>query len=161
FWRKNRRAVFVAVAVVLLAIVGREAWGYLAQRRELDVENAYNAASSPEQLKAFAAAHAEHTLAGIAHLRLGGEADKAGQSAHAVAGYDKAIAILKSGPLVARAQLGRALAKAQSGKTPEAGNELKQLANDTKQLKGIRTEAAYHLTSLAVDAGNAADAQKY
>jgi hypothetical protein len=89
------------------------------------------------------------------------EAYKAGKSADALAGYDQAIAALKQGPLAARAQLGRAMAKVQAGKTAEAITDLKQLADDKNQLKAIRSEAAYDLTSLAVEAGNATDAQKY
>ena len=53
------------------------------------------------------------------------------------------------------------MAKAQAGKTPEAATELKQIADDTGQFKAIRAEASYHLTSLAVEAGNATDAQKF
>ena len=81
--------------------------------------------------------------------------------ADALAGYDKVVAILKTGPLVARAQLGRALAKVQAGKGTEAITDLRQLVSAAAQPKGARAEAAYHLTSLAAEAANAADVQKY
>ena len=45
--------------------------------------------------------------------------------------------------------------------TGKATRELKQLADDAKQFKAVRTEAAYHLTSLAVEAKDAVEAQKY
>jgi hypothetical protein len=92
---------------------------------------------------------------------LADEAYTAGKAADALAGYDKVVTILKTGPLVARAQLGRALAKVQAGKGTEAITDLRQLAGDAAQSKGARAEAAYHLTSLAAEAANAADVQKY
>jgi hypothetical protein len=161
FWRKNRGVVLGLCGLVLLAIIGKGAWDYLARQKELDVEKAYSAATSSEQLKAFAVVHPDHALGGIAQLRLADEAYAAGKTADAMTGYEKAAGALKNGPLGARAVLGRALTKAQSGKTAEATSELKQLAGDVNQPKAVRAEAAYHLTSLAVEAGNAADAQTF
>lgn len=161
FWRKNRTAVLALCGLVLAFIVGKGAWEYMSRQKELELEKAYAAATTTDQLKAFSAAHADHPLGGIAQLRIADEAYAAAKSADALAGYEKAIAALKGSPLAARAQLGKALAKVQAGKAAEAVNDLKQLAGDTNQLKAIRTEATYHLASLAVDAGHAADAQKY
>ena len=160
FWKKNRTAVLALCVLVVVGILGKGGWDYLAGKKELDVEKAYATATSSDQLKAFAAAHPNHTLGGIAQLRLADEAYTAGKSADAIAGYDKVIAVLKTGPLAARAQVGRALAKIQAGKGAEGATDLKQLANDASQLKAIRSEAAYHLMSLAVEGGNAAEAQK-
>ena len=161
FWKRNRTLVLGFCGVVLLVIVGKGAWDYLAREKELEIEKAYAAAVTSEQLKAFTAANPNHTLAGIAQLRIADEAYEAGKSADAITGYDKTLAVLKTGPLAARAKLGRALAKAQAGKSPEAAAELKQIADDTTQFKALRAEAAYHLTSLAVESGNAVDAQKF
>lgn len=161
FWEKNGKAVLALCVVVLLGIAGKGAWEYLEGQKELDVQKAYAVAATSEQLKSFAAAHAEHALAGVAQLRIADEAYAAGKSADALAGYEKAAAVLKSGPLAARAQLGRALAKVQAGKATDAVTELKQIAGDAAQAKGIRAEAAYHLTGLAADAGNGADVTKY
>lgn len=161
FWEKNGKAVLALCAVVLLAIVGKGGWDYLQAQKELDVQKAYASASTSEQLKAFAASHADHALAAVAQLRLADEAYAAGKSADALAGYEKVIATLKTGPLAARAQIGRALAKFQSGKAADAVTDLKQIAGDTAQVKGIRAEAAYHLTGLAADAANGADVAKY
>ncbi len=161
FWEKNGKAVLALCAVVLLAIVGKGGWEYLEGQKELDVQKAYAVATTSEQLKSFAAAHAEHALAGVAQLRIADEAYAAGKSADALAGYEKAAAVLKTGPLAARAQLGRALAKVQAGKAADAITDLKQIAGDAAQSKGIRAEAAYHLTGLAAEAGNGADVQKY
>lgn len=160
-WQKYRGAVLGVCAVVLLAILGKGGWEILQRKKEEEVRQAYAAATTNDQLKAFSAAQGNHPLAAVAQIRLADDAYKAGKGADAVAAYDKAISILKDGPLLARAQLGRALAKVQAGKSAEATTELKKLAEDANQLKAIRVEAGYHLTSLAVEAGNAADAQKY
>src|SRR5688572_7661328 len=161
FWKRNRTAVLGLCVAIAVAIVAKGGWEYYARQKELDIEKAYSAATTTEQLKAFLAAHPTHTLGGIAQLRIADEAYAAGKSADAVAGYDKVIGILKSGPLAARARLGRSLAKAQAGKGSEATTELKQIADDTTQFKAIRAEALYHLTSLAVEARNSAEAQKH
>jgi tetratricopeptide (TPR) repeat protein len=160
-WTRNRKLVFIFLVVVLALILGKGGWEYMQQQRELDVEKAYAAATNADQLKAFAAAHPDHALAGIAYLRVADEAYAAGKSADAVAAYDKVLTVIKSGPLAARAQLGRGLAKAQSGKAADAAADLKLLANDTNQVTGIRAEAAYQLASLAAEQGNAADVGRY
>jgi hypothetical protein len=161
FWNKNRTIVLGLCGLVLVGIIAKGGLDYLAAQKNIEVGNAYAAATTPEQLKAFAAANSSHVLGGIAQLRMADDAYAAGKSADAVAGYDKALAVLKDGPLVARAKLGLALAKVQAGKGAEAATELKQLADDAKLLKAVRAEAAFHLTGLAVESGNAAEAQKY
>ncbi|MBI4624861.1 MAG: hypothetical protein HY736_16800 [Verrucomicrobia bacterium] len=161
FWTKNGNAVLALCGLIILGVLAKGGWEYFAHQRELDVEKAYAAATTPEQLKTFAAAHSSHPLGGIAQLRIADTAYAAGKSADAIAGYDKALGMVKEGPLAVRAQLGRALAKVQAGKTAEGTVELKQLANDAKQFKAVRVEATYHLSSLAAEAGNGADVQKY
>lgn len=161
FWEKNRKLVIALCVLVLLGILAKGGWDFMARRKDRDVQSAYAAATTDEQLKTFAAAHGDHPLGGIAQMRVADEAYAAGKSADAVAAYDKAMGVLKTGPLASRARVGRALSKAQAGNAAEATNELKQIADDTNQSEAARAEAAYHLTSLAVEAGNAAEAQKY
>lgn len=161
FWEKNRGLVLAACGLVILAILGKGGWEYLQRGKEADVGKAYAAATTSDQLKSFSAAHPDHALAGIAQLRLADEAYAAGKFADALAAYEKAIAVIKDGPLAARAKLGRAVAKLQTGKAAEATGELRQLADDAAQFKAIRAEAGYHLASLAAEAGNSADVQKF
>jgi hypothetical protein len=161
FWQKNGTAVLVVIGLVFAGIVAKYGWDYLAAQKELGVEKEYAAASTADQLKAFAASHDGHALAGIALLRVADEAYGAGKLADAITGYDKALPVLKNSPLAPRAKLGRAVAKIGAGKTAEGTAELKQLADDATQAKGVRAEATYHLASLATDAGNAADVQKF
>ena len=161
FLTKNRNAIVAFCAAVILVIVAKGAWDYLSRQKEIDIGKAYAVATTPEQLKAFAAAHSGHALAGVAQVRMADDAYKAGKAADALTGYEKALTTLTDGPLVARAKMGRALTRMMAGKATEATNELKQVAGDATQFKAVRTEATYHLTSLAVEAGNAAEAQKY
>ena len=160
FWKNNRTTVLALCALIVAGIVGKGLWDHLARGKEADIGKAYAAATTTEQLKSFSAAHDGHTLAGIAHLRMADEAYTAGKSADAITAYDKAAGVLKTGPLAVRAKMGRALTKVQTGKTAEATAELKQIADDANQFKSVRAEAAYHLTGLAVEAGNATEAQK-
>lgn len=160
FWEKNRGLILGGCVLVVIAIAGNGLYGYMQKQKKLEVQKAYTAATTTEQLKSFSAANGEDPLAGIAQLRIADEAYAAGKTADAIAAYDKAISILKNDPAAARAKLGRAIAKAQSGKTAEATAELTGIANDASQLKTLRGEAGYHLMSLAVEAGKADEAQK-
>lgn len=160
FWEKNRGLILGGCALVVVAIAGYGLYGRMQKAKKLEVQAAYAAATTTEQLKSFSAAQGEDPLAGIAQLRIADEAYAAGKTADAIAAYDKAIAILKNDPVAARAKLGRAIAKVQAGKAAEATAELTAIANDAAQLKALRSEAGYHLMSLAVEAGKADEAQK-
>jgi hypothetical protein len=160
FWEKNGKAVLAFCGLVILGVLAKGLWEYMARQRELGVEQAYAAATTPEQLKTFAAAHPDHSLGAIAQLRMADEAYTAGKFAEAISGYDQALGVLKTGPLAARVQLGRAMARIMSGKTAEGTADLKQLLEDANQLKAIRVEAGYHLASLAAEARNSEEVQK-
>ncbi|MFM7751874.1 MAG: hypothetical protein ACKPB0_15800 [Opitutaceae bacterium] len=160
FWASYRKAIYGLCALVVLAIVGKGALEYFEEQREEGVRKAYAAATTPDQLKSFAAANAAHSLAGVAHLRMADDAYKAGKAADAVAGYEKAAGILKSGPLAARARLGLALSNVLAGKSADGAKVLGQVAADEKEFKAVRAEAIYHLCSLAAEAGQADEVQK-
>src|SRR5471032_582431 len=108
FWRKNGTAVLTLVGLVLVGILAKGGWDYLGAQKELDVEKDYAASTTPEARKAFAAAHPEHVLGGIALLRDADDAYAAGKFTDALAGYTKTLTVIKDGPLAARAQLGAA-----------------------------------------------------
>lgn len=161
FWKSNGTAVLALCGLVLLGIIAKGGWDYLGRQKELDVEKDFAAATTPEARKAFVAAHPEHSLGGIEQLRLADDAYAADKVADALAGYEKALTMIKDGPLAARAKLGIAIAKISTGKTAEGTADLKALAGDPNQLKGVRAEAAYQLTSLAAEANNGPDVQKF
>ena len=161
YWKKNASTVTAFVVIVLLAILAKGGWDYFAAQKELEIQRAYAAAGTPDQLKAFAAGHADHVLAGLAQLRLADESYAAGRSADAISGYEAAIKAIKTGPLGSRARLGLAMAKVQAGRTADGEAALKQLASDATEAKATRVEAAYQLASLASVAGKPDDVRKY
>jgi predicted negative regulator of RcsB-dependent stress response len=154
FWEKNRQALYIGCALVVLAIVGRYVYETLAAQREAGIEAAYAVATTPAKLQAFARDNASHPLAGVAYLKLADDACTAGNFAEALINYDKAAAVLPGTPFAPRALLGKAMCQIQSGKTTEGTTALRQLAEDAAQLRAVRCEAAYHLASLAFEAGN-------
>jgi hypothetical protein len=159
-WKKHGRIIIGACVVVVLGILAWGGWDLAARQRESGIEKDYAAAGTSDQLKAFATANAGHPLAGVAQLRLADEAYAAGRFADAVTAYDAAAAALKGGPFAGRTQLGAAMARLGLGKTAEGEAALRQISTDAGQLKGIRAEATYHLTSLAAEAGRVADVMK-
>jgi hypothetical protein len=161
FWEKKRPLVLGVLVAVVVAIVAKGGWDYFAAQTELEVEQAFAAASTPEKLKAFVAAHPDHSLAGVAQLQLADQAYATGKSADAIAGYAQAIALLKAGPMASRAKLGAAMSTVQAGKTADGESALKQIVADTAQPKGARAEAAYHLASLAQTAHRDDEARRY
>lgn len=161
FWEKNAKTVYALCVVVLLAIIGRGAFEYYQAQKEASIQADYAAATTPEKLKAFINQYPTHTLAAVASLRQADDAYSAKNYAEAVSNYQRAADILKTGPFAGRARLGVAVSKLNQGQTAEGEDKLKQIANDSTQLKPVRAEAAYHLAALAVDAGRTEDATKY
>ncbi len=158
FWAKNSRAVLAACALVVAVILGKGAYEFLSAQREKGIAADYAAATTDDKLKAFIASHSNHTLGGLAQLRLADQAYAAGNYAEARSAYDKAIAILKSNVFGQRARLGAAISAIQAGAATDGEAALKQLSADLTVDKLIRSEAAYNLAALAAQAGNTAEA---
>lgn len=162
-WEKkeNRTAVFVGCAAVIVGILAWYGYKALAAQRENEVETAFSAAVVPARLRTFAMEHQGHPLAGIARLKLADDAYTAGNYAAAIDDYSQAAAALPGTPFASRALLGKAVCQIRTDKVSEGTAALKQLAEDATQLKAVRSEAAYHLASLAFDAGNLDDVTKF
>lgn len=157
FWTRNRTLIVAACAVVLVVIVARGAWDYMAAENERKLGGDYAAAATtPEKLQAFAQANAGHELAGVAWLQLGDEAYAAQRATEAIAHYEQAAKVLKSGPLADRTRLGLAMSKLLAGQTDAGRTALQAMVDNDQLSRGARVEAAYHLASLAHAAGNAA-----
>jgi hypothetical protein len=162
-WEKkeNRTAVFAGCAIVVAVILGWYGYKALAAEREAQIETAYAAAVTPARLRTFTRDNPAHPLAGAADLKLADDAYTAGNYAEAIEDYDKAAAILSGTPFAPRALLGRAVCQMRSGKTAEGAALLRKLAEDASQLKAVRSEAAYHVATVAFDAGNSDDVNKF
>lgn len=162
FWAKNRQVILAVVLVVLLAIIGREAWQYLAASRERGVQAEYaKAGDQSAKLEAFAAANSGHTLAGVAYLRIADEKYTAGDYKNAATQYQKAANNLKNPALLGRARIGAAVSQYNGGDQSAGEAALKAISADAALDNGARAEAAYHLASLAAEAGKADDVKKY
>jgi predicted negative regulator of RcsB-dependent stress response len=155
-WEKkeNRTAVFAGCAIVVALIAGWYGYKALAQERETQIGAAYSAAVVPARLRAFAKENAGYPLAVAADITLADDAFKAGNYAEAIENYDKTIAAMPGSLYASRALLGKAVAQIWSGKSTEGAATLRQLAGDPAQFKALRSEAAFHLATLAFDAGN-------
>jgi predicted negative regulator of RcsB-dependent stress response len=160
FWKKNGQAILVLCGIVVVFYIGKAGWDAYSSGQEAGVEKEFAEATTPEKLQAFTTAHSDNILAGIAQLQIGDTAYAAGRMVEAVSGYSQAVNIIKSGPLFARAQLGLAMAKIQSGATSEGEATLHRLAEDPKSFEAIRTESYYQLASLAAAAGRADEVQR-
>ena len=160
FWEKNSRTIYFLCCLILVAILAKGVWEYYTAQHESQIAAEYAAATSPGQLKAFAAAHPDHPLAGLAHLQTADNAYAANAIAEALAGYQQAAEILKTGPFAARATLGLAMCQVQSGQAAEGEAALRELADDPKGFRAVRTEETYQLASLAAAAGHASEVQR-
>lgn len=161
FWEKHSRTVVAIIVMAVVALVIRWAFDWYGARRENAVQAEYAAATTSAQLLAFTVSNPTVILAGVAHLRLADEAYEAGRFADAKAAYEAAVPLLGTNPMVARARLGAAISPLQAGDTAAGRTALEALANDTTFTKTLRAEAAYHLATIARDAGQAADALRW
>ena len=161
FWEKNRALVLMLCAAVLLAIVGFQGMQYFNAMRDQNAQDDYaKAAGSPDRLEAFAAEHSSHALASIALLQVADAKYSAGNYSAALTGYQKAMAVLTNSALKGRARLGVAVSRLAGGDPTAAEADLKALSADPSADKNIRAEAAYHLATLANEAGRADDVRQ-
>ncbi|MDD3179302.1 MAG: tetratricopeptide repeat protein [Opitutaceae bacterium] len=161
FWRENRQQVLFLCAAVLLAIVVKEGWQYFSAMRERDLQEQFAASvSSPAKLAAFADGHSSHALGGVAYLTLADQKFESGDFKQAVVFYQKAGGVLENKALNGRARLGEAMSSLNVGDRAAGEAGLKAVAGDPTLLKATRSEAAYHLASLAADAGKVDEVKK-
>ncbi len=160
FWKKNGQALIVLCGLVLLFYIGRAGWDYFATQKEEGTRKEFAEATTPEKLQAFAVAHPDHVLGGVAQLMVADADSKAGRMTAAISDYNRASDLLKTGPLAARARMGLAMAKIQSGDRTGGEASLHQLADDARQYQAIRAEALYQLASLAASANRGDEVQR-
>lgn len=160
FWEKNSRTIYIACAVILIAIIAKGGLDTYKHYKDDQVGREFATCNTPEKLKAFAAANSGHPLAGLAKLRIADDAYTAGNYTQAAADYQAAADVLKDSPFASRARLGVATAKLQAGQNTDAENLFNVIAKDVSLLKPARAEAAYQLASIAAAAGRNDEALK-
>lgn len=161
FWQRNSSAVTGVLVAVLLAIVAKGGWEYFQGQREQEIGKAYAAATTPAQLKSFAATYPKHALAAAAQLRLADQAYAEGKPAEAIGLYELAVPMLEMPVLASRARLGLAMSKLQGGRVAEGETALRAFVNDEKEVKAFRAGAAYILASHGLATGKPEDVKTY
>lgn len=160
FWERNRRGLIILCAAIFVAILAKGGWDYLAAEKEEGIRKAYASAVTLNQKRSFAQTHAGHELAGVAWLQIADAAYAENKSDDALAAYQESAKILTDGALSVRASLGLAMAQIQSGQAEAGKAALQKIADSVSAPKGFRTEATYHLASLAHAAGDDAQFQQ-
>ena len=151
-WQKYGKIIGYAAVIVLAFYIVKGGMEYFRGQHETDVEQEFAAAKTPDQLKAFVAAHTDHKLAAVAEMQIADESYASGQLANAIVAYQQAIPMLKNDPLQSRAAIGLAMSQAQSGQVAEGEAGLRKIYEDSSRLGVVRAEAGYQLEAfLAAD----------
>jgi hypothetical protein len=160
-WDKNKGFIFVVCVLILLGIIGREGWQYFSDMRENSRQQDYARASDkPEQLIAFADSNSDHPLAGVAYLQVADQKFDAADYKSAAMLYTKATGSLKNEALLGRAKLGAAVSLIEAGDASGGEAALKAINADQTISQAVRAEAAYHLATIAFEAGKTDEVRK-
>lgn len=161
FWEKNRPFVLLLIATTLTIILAREGWQAYRGMQERGVQAEYAKLERIDQLPRFAEANAGHALAGAAWLRVADDAYGKNDFRGAATHYTKAAASLDNVALKSRARLGAAMSQIAAGDQTAGEAGLKALQADTVATATLRAEAAFHLATLAHQAGRADEAKQF
>jgi hypothetical protein len=159
FWSKYRNLILLLIVAGFLFIIGREAYRYVAAQREASIRSDFAAVQEPSGFRAFARANQNHPLGGLAFLNAGDAAYNEGAYGQAVTDYDAAASALEQPELAARARLGAAMARIQSGQVEAGERQLTVLADDDRVVQPLRAEALFRLATIAIQAGEPAAAE--
>lgn len=161
FWEKNRPFVLLLIVTVLGVILAREGWQAYRGMRERGIQAEYARIERIDQLPRFAEAHAGHALAGAAWLRVADDAYGKDDFRSAATHYAKATESLDNVALKSRARLGAAMSQIAAGDAAAGEAALKALQADADATTTIRAEAAFHLATLAHQAGRSDEAKQF
>mgnify|MGYP001177128223 CR=1 FL=1 len=144
-WGKYRYAILIVIGVIVLSLLGYQMMFYLAERKELAVEAAFQEAESDEALLKFAREHPNHQLAGFAYLQLANKKYNENEFIQAIEYYTNAVSQLEDTSIKGRAHLGVAMAHLLTGNIEQGIETLDKITNDPLLLDTYRAEAAYQL----------------
>lgn len=145
FWKKNGPGIFGGIAIGALLVVGIQLFQYFDEKKEASIREAFAAAEGVEAKTAFAAEHADHQLAALAHLQVADARYDEGAYAEAAEGYATAAKGFDDPTIVSRALLGQGMSLLLSGQVEAGRTVLESVAVDSAALDQTRGEAAYHL----------------
>lgn len=149
FWEKRRASILGVAAIVILVILGRHGLQWMEASKIAAEREAFAAVSTDGERQAFAAEHSDSLLGGVALLQVADNAYSEGRFADAISGYDAALKAVGDHVLAGRIGLGRAMAQIKSGDTSGGQKKLRTIADDLAAPRAVRTEAAYHLATVA------------
>jgi hypothetical protein len=155
FLEKNRSAIIAVALVVIVAILGRHGLQWMEAGKITAEREAFAAVSTDEERKAFAAEHSDSLLGGVALLQIADNAYSEGRFDDAISGYAAAADAVGDNVLAGRIGLGRAMSQIKSGDTAGGQSGLRTIADDLAAPRAVRTEAAYHLATIASGNGDA------
>ena len=145
FWKNNGTAIFAAIALGALVVLGLQTWRYLENRAEQKTRQAFAQAGDRQALTAFAQDNEDHSLAGIAYLQLANEDYNRGEYAQAREHYHLATERLAGTALAGRAAIGAAMAALVGGSEAEGTQALRDILNNPAHQNTTRTEAGHAL----------------
>lgn len=159
FWNKNRNAVIGAIVVMVIVIIGLQAWKMIETQRKAATSLAFGAATTVEAKRNFARDHAGHPLAGAALLKVADDSYTNGRFEEAARGYASATAALTEPLFVGRSRIGEAVSALKAGQTTKGEQLLTKIAEDTTLLLAYRAQAYYEIATFAEAAGDIAKAR--
>ena len=144
-WENYRQVILTVIGVIILSLLIYQTMLYLAERKELALQTAYQEAESDDELINFAREHPRHTLAGFAYLQVANKKYDEDEFLKAVEYYTSAVSHLENTSIQGRARLGFAMSHLLAGNAEEGVEALNKIAGDPSLLDTYRAEAAYQL----------------
>lgn len=147
-WKTHRTLIISGIVLIIVLIVGRGAWGSYIEARQHRISDAFGAAESINEKRAFASDNPGDPLAGVALLEVADEVYRNGDYGTAEDDYVAAQAALSNPLLLSRARLGEAVAAIQGGLVSKGEPLLRGIIDDEMVSEPIKAETLYHLASV-------------
>ncbi len=144
-WENYRQVILTVIGVIILSLLVYQTMLYLAERKALAVETAFQEAESDDALINFAREHPHHKLAGFAYLQVANKKYEEDEFLQASEYYTNAVSELENTSMQGRARLGFAMSHLLAGNIDEGVEALDKIASDPSLLDTYRAEAAYQL----------------
>lgn len=145
YWMENKGFITACITVLALLIIGFNGMKIYVGYAQDKIQSAYAEAKASDTLAAFATAHSNKPLGGLAALQVADTAYTAGEFATAAEFYGIALRAVENDILLGRATIGQAFATFYLSDPDKGLAQLRAIAADNTLPEAIRAEAAYHL----------------
>ena len=160
-WNENKSSIILGIAVAFILVIGLQ---FLKWSRASSIEKmqaAYAAATDDAQKEAFASEYSEDFLGGVAWLELADKKFEAEDFSEAATLYERSAVALAGNTAQARALLGQGISLIQSDAIDAGKEALNKIVDQENCLDAYKSEAIYHLVTLAIQAKDYALARLY